>query len=119
MVQYAVIGKGMIGSAAGRYLSQASDQVVLIGPDEPAGDWRSHDGVFASHYDQGRITRALDSTIEWAVWAQRSIATYADLEAASGIRFYYPCGSVQVGLADAPPDGYIARTERVALHLGT
>ena len=119
MYDYAVVGKGLIGSAAGRYLSQGSDRVVLIGPDEPEGDWREHDGVFASHYDQGRITRALDSTIEWAIWAQRSIAAYPMLEAASGIRFYYPCGGIQVGLARSSADGYIPRTERVALHLGT
>ena len=116
--EYAVVGKGLIGSAAGRYLSQNSDSVVLIGPDEPQGNWREHDGVFASHYDQGRITRGLDATLEWALWAQRSIAQYATIEAESGIRFYYPCGGVQVGLSNLP-DGYIARTEKAALHLGT
>lgn len=119
MYEYAVVGKGMIGSAAGRYLSQSSASVVLIGPDEPQGDWREHDGVFASHYDQGRITRGLDATVEWALWAQRSIAEYANIEAASGIRFYYPCGGIQVGLANSSAEGYIPRTEKVALHLGT
>lgn len=119
MYEYAVVGKGMIGSAAARYLSQTSDSVVLIGPDEPQGDWRAHEGVFASHYDQGRITRALDGSIEWGLWAQRSIAEYAALERESGIRFYYPCGGIQVGLANSSAEGYIPRTERVALHLGT
>ena len=119
MYKYAVVGKGMIGSAAARYLSQTSDSVVLIGPDEPQGDWPEHGGVFASHYDQGRITRALDSKIEWALWAQRSIAAYATLEEESGIRFYYPCGGIQVGLAKSGPEGYIPRTEAVATHLGT
>ncbi|MEM7539565.1 MAG: FAD-dependent oxidoreductase [Chloroflexota bacterium] len=114
---YAVIGKGLIGSAAARYLSQSSDSVVLIGPDEPAGDWRNHNGVFASHYDQGRITRLLDPSIEWGLWAYRSIAEYAAIEKASGIRFYHPCGGVQAGLDDA--DSSIARVEEVALHLGT
>ena len=116
MYDYAVVGNGMIGAAAGRYLSQTSDSVVMIGPDEPPGDWRAHDGVFASHYDQGRITRELDSTIEWAIWAQRSLAAYAELEAKSGIKFYHPCGCIQVGLANGD---YIPRTERIALHLGT
>ena len=99
---YAVIGKGLIGSAAVRYLSQSSSSVVLIGPDEPVGDWRNHDGVFASHYDQGRITRLLDPSIEWGVWAHRSIAEYAAIEKASGIRFYYPCGGVLAGQASVP-----------------
>ncbi|MGB0383739.1 MAG: FAD-dependent oxidoreductase [Ardenticatenaceae bacterium] len=116
MYDYAIVGNGMIGSAAGRYLSETSQSVVMIGPDEPQGDWRAHDGVFASHYDQGRITRALDSTIQWAIWAQRSLAVYRELEAKSGIKFYHPCGGIQVGLVDGD---YIPRTERVALHLGT
>ncbi|MEM7115303.1 MAG: FAD-dependent oxidoreductase, partial [Chloroflexota bacterium] len=77
--EYAIIGKGMIGVATASYVSKASDSVLLIGPDEPH-DWTAHDGVFSSHYDQGRITRELDSTFEWALWAQRSIAAYRAIE---------------------------------------
>jgi len=55
----AVIGRGLIGSAAARHLAKAGHAVTLIGPDEPA-DRKAHRGVFASHYDEGRITRALD-----------------------------------------------------------
>ncbi|MEM7115085.1 MAG: FAD-dependent oxidoreductase, partial [Chloroflexota bacterium] len=76
----------------------------------------AHDGVFSSHYDQGRITRELDSTFEWALWAQRSIAAYRAIEEQSGIDFYFPCGAIQVGLMD---DTYLPRTEEIALHLGT
>lgn len=116
MYDYAIVGKGMIGAAAARYVSQHSDSVVLIGPDEPQGDWSQHNGVFASHYDQGRITRELDSTLAWALWAQRSIAEYHAIEAQSGIHFYHECGGIQVGLADGP---YMPQTEQNALHLGT
>ena len=35
MFEYIVIGKGLIGSAAARYLSENSSRVALIGPDEP------------------------------------------------------------------------------------
>ena len=42
MYKYAVVGKGMIGSAAARYLSQWSEGVVLVGPDEPKGEWAAH-----------------------------------------------------------------------------
>lgn len=54
---YAVIGKGMIGTAIARYLSQSSDSVVM-GPHEPK-NFATHEGVLASHYDSGRITRRL------------------------------------------------------------
>ena len=115
MFDFVIVGKGMIGAAAARYVSQVSDNIALIGPDEP-DDWTTHDGVFASHYDQGRITRELDSTFEWALWAQRSIAEYRAIEKQSGIDFYHPCGGIQVGLTDGT---YLPRTEEIALHLGT
>ena len=119
MYEYAVVGKGMIGSAAARYLSQWSDAVVLVGPDEPEGDWSSHDGVFASHYDQGRITRCMDGTLAWGLWATRSIAAYPEIEEKSGIRFHYRSGGVQVGYKTDDPNGTINRYEQTALYLGT
>jgi len=108
----------MIGSAAGRYVSQIFDNVAIIGPDEPMEPWHQHNGVFASHYDQGRITRVLDVNPLWATLAQRSIAEYATIEAASGIRFYHPCGGIQIGPTPQEPEDYMARTEMVAKMLG-
>ena len=35
MFDYIVIGKGLMGSAAARYLSQSGAKVGIIGPDEP------------------------------------------------------------------------------------
>ena len=35
-IRLAVIGRGMIGSAAARHLSKMGHDVALIGPDEPA-----------------------------------------------------------------------------------
>ncbi len=119
MYEYAVVGKGMIGSAAARYLSQRSDSVVLVGSDEPQGDWAAHDGVFASHYDQGRITRSMDGSLAWALWATRSIASYPEIEAKSGIRFHYRSGGVQVGFNNMDPNSSLNKLERNALHLGT
>lgn len=119
MYEYAVVGKGMIGAAAARYLSQWSDAVVLIGPDEPEGDWAAHDGVFASHYDQGRITRCMDGSLAWALWATRSIAAYPEIEAKSGIRFHHRSGGVQVGFSTTDPHSHTNKAERNALHLGT
>ena len=109
----------MIGSAAARYLSQWSDEVVLIGPDEPTGDWSSHDGVFSSHYDQGRITRCMDGSIAWGLWATRSIAAYPEIEAKSGIKFHYRSGGVQVGFDTTDPSSNLNKAERTAKYLGT
>lgn len=92
----AVIGRGLIGAAAARHLAVAGQDVVLIGPEEPA-DKASHTGVFASHYDEGRITRALDPSPFWSRASRASIARYAEIEAASGIRFFSPVGSVVSG----------------------
>ncbi|BBN02543.1 hypothetical protein MPTK1_2g16140 [Marchantia polymorpha subsp. ruderalis] len=92
----AVIGIGLMGSAACRHLSLATgEKVVGIGPAEPE-DWKSHAGVFASHYDQGRITRIVDSNNIWSKLAARSIERYGLLERESGIRFHYPVGSIRV-----------------------
>lgn len=107
MFDYLVIGKGMIGAAAARYLSATEENVALVGPDEPT-DWAAHRGVFSSHYDQGRITRILDGNLVWGTLAKRSIAQYRDLEARSGISFYEP-----VGMAQAGPAGSLAATTAV------
>ncbi|MGE3271267.1 MAG: NAD(P)/FAD-dependent oxidoreductase [Chloroflexota bacterium] len=87
----AVIGKGMIGAAAARHLTLRTDGVALLGPDEPPVRAEHHD-VFASHYDEGRICRILDRDPIWARMAARSIGRYAEIEAASGIRFHEPVG---------------------------
>lgn len=107
MFNYLVIGKGMIGAAAARYLSAGGGSVALVGPDEPA-EWGTHQGVFGSHYDQGRITRILDGNLVWGTLAKRSIAQYRALETRSGIHFYEP-----VGMAQAGPAGSLAATTAV------
>ncbi len=100
---YIVIGKGLMGAAAARYLSQVTPHVAIVGPDEPT-DWASHPGVFGSHYDQGRITRRLSEDAVWSALAQRAIGQYAYLEKNSGVSFYWPVGSLYVAPhgADAP-----------------
>ena len=92
---YIVIGKGLIGSAAFRYLSEASAQTLLIGPDEPA-DPTNHDGVFGAHYDEARLTHLHGKSPVWGELCRRSISRYRALEAASGISFYEPVGELFV-----------------------
>lgn len=93
--EHLVIGAGLMGSAAARYLSQQSSSVALLGPDEPA-DQTTHPGVFASHYDEGRLTRQISRDPVWSALARLAIAQYRPLEAASGIPFYHPVGMLVV-----------------------
>ncbi|MEL6981804.1 MAG: FAD-binding oxidoreductase [Actinomycetota bacterium] len=98
MVDVAVIGRGMIGSAAARHLAEAGLTVAAIGPDEPT-DWTTWTGPFASHFDEGRITRISDRSPVWSDLAKRSIERYPDIEARSGLAIHHP-----VGLAISTPD---------------
>ncbi|WP_421121500.1 NAD(P)/FAD-dependent oxidoreductase [Aquihabitans daechungensis] len=100
MVDVAVVGLGLIGGGALRHLAATGADAVGVGPGEPPV-FSDHRGVFASHYDSGRITRRLDPRREWAVLAARSIAGYPALEAASGIAFHRPVGAV---MAERDPD---------------
>lgn len=110
----AVIGRGLIGSAAARHLAEAGESVMLIGPAEPA-DKAAHRGVFGSHYDEGRITRALDPEPFWSRVSRASIARYPDLEARSGIDFFSEVGTLMAG-----PEGgtLIGRVEDLAARDG-
>ena len=101
-----VVGRGMIGSATGRHLADLTDGVALLGPSEPS-DRASHDGVFASHYDEGRMTRIVDPDPAWSITAKRSIERYADLEARSGVRFFTDSG--YLGFGDPGAD-YLERS---------
>ncbi|MEM6940000.1 MAG: FAD-dependent oxidoreductase [Pseudomonadota bacterium] len=96
MYKIAVVGRGLIGSAAGRHLAESTDGIVVIGPDEPEAR-AGHDGVFASHYDEGRMTRHVDPTEAWSITAGQSIKRYRDLEARSGVSFYNPVGYLGLG----------------------
>lgn len=111
----AVIGKGLIGSAAARHLAGQTDGVALIGPDEPAVRAAHHD-VFGSHYDEGRIYRILDGDEIWGELAARSVARYAAIEAAGGIAFRQEAGLLTLGAPDA--DGLVERYARTGDALG-
>jgi sarcosine oxidase len=115
--RYIVIGRGMMGAAAARHLSQWTDGVALIGPDEPRDPAR-HQGVFASHYDEARITRTIDPDPIWARLANRSIARYRDIEEASGIAFYHPVGCLMVGPNRDTGNTYIGGVCSAAAELG-
>jgi sarcosine oxidase len=90
-VDVAVIGRGLIGSAAARHLAEGGVTTALVGPREPA-DRKASEGPFSSHADQGRITRIVGRGMVWAELAARSIRRYGDIEDRSGVPFHTRCG---------------------------
>jgi len=90
-VDVAVIGRGLIGSAAARHLAEAGVSTALIGPAEPA-DRTTSPGPFSSHGDEGRITRVTARNLAWATLAARSITRYPDIARRSEIPFHVPRG---------------------------
>ncbi|MFP4274468.1 MAG: FAD-dependent oxidoreductase [Paracoccaceae bacterium] len=113
-MRIAVIGAGLIGGGAARHLAKAGHEVVLIGPPEPEVR-HSHDGVFGSHYDEGRITRKLDPWAFWSRVSRESIARYPEIESESGIAFFSDVGAMMAGPADQP---LIAQVEAVRAEAG-
>ena len=103
---FIIVGKGMMGAAAARHLARSGARTALIGPDEPE-NWASHDGVFASHYDNGRITRTIDPDPVWALLARRSIERYAEIENESGVDFYSETGCLIAAPLPGGEDGYL------------
>lgn len=99
--QTIVIGAGLMGAAATRYLSQWRDGVAVIGPAEPA-DEAAHTGVFASHYDQARLTVRLTKDVTWSRIARHAMHNYRRLEDASGVPFYRPVGRLLVESPQSP-----------------
>ncbi|RWX18207.1 FAD-dependent oxidoreductase [Rhizobium hidalgonense] len=112
--RFIVIGRGMMGAAAAKYLARQTDGVAVIGPDEP-DDRRTHQGVFASHYDEGRITRTIDPDRDWALLANRSISRYDEIARDSGVDFYREIGCVVVAPVGSD---YLERTRQAAVSLG-
>ncbi|MEM7799597.1 MAG: FAD-binding oxidoreductase [Chloroflexota bacterium] len=91
--QYIVIGNGLVGSAAGRYLSEWSKSVAVIGPEEPANH-QTHDGVYSSHYDQGRLVRLASPDPIWHPISNQAVTKYPSIEAESGVPFHKPTGRI-------------------------
>ena len=109
----AVIGNGMMGASAARHLSETGLHVAAVGPAEPL-DWQAHDGVFASHYDEARITRIVDPDPVWSTLAARSIAAYGEIEERTGIPFHQRAGCLRV----SPLMGQPGDTLQQSAHYG-
>eukprot|EP00571_Detonula_confervacea_P017064 CAMPEP_0172309248 /NCGR_PEP_ID=MMETSP1058-20130122/9602_1 /TAXON_ID=83371 /ORGANISM="Detonula confervacea, Strain CCMP 353" /LENGTH=703 /DNA_ID=CAMNT_0013021843 /DNA_START=119 /DNA_END=2230 /DNA_ORIENTATION=+ len=105
----AIIGRGMIGSAAARHaakISTGDERIVLIGPSERSHTKDDSDPkdasliIFGAHHDEGRITRRTDPEPIWAELASRSISRYEEIlqESGGAKDFYSECGHLAVGL---------------------
>ncbi len=89
-----VVGKGLVGSAAAKHLSKGGLKVLLVGPGEPKN--KDQALVFASHYDEARIQRQIGFDPMWTQFHLDSIAAYKEMEAETGIRFFYPTGCLYI-----------------------
>lgn len=107
-----VVGRGLMGAAAARHLALAGADVTVIGPSEP-GEKRGHNGVFGSHYDEGRITRHNALKPFWVEVSRASIARYRDIETASGTRFFNETGALMAG-----SDAWMAQVDAAARATG-
>jgi sarcosine oxidase len=114
MFRTIIVGGGLIGSAAARHLSAADEGVLVVAPPEPERR-AEHQGVFASHYDEGRLTRIVDSHPAWAATAAASIGRYAEIERLSGMTVFEPSGFL--GLYRVSDDTRAAQSE-IAAPLG-
>lgn len=89
----AVIGAGLIGSAAAKYLAKAGLKALLVGVREG-----NENGIHGSHHDQARITRYSGPDRIWSHLAAASIDKYPQIESESGIRFHRDCGHLRCDL---------------------
>ncbi len=89
-----VIGKGLVGAAAAKYLAAAQPGVAVIGPDEPTDNATAT--VFASHYDQARVLRRIGRDAVTTRLNVDAAREYPAIEAESGIDFHGQVGSLYV-----------------------
>ncbi|TAX56519.1 FAD-dependent oxidoreductase [Rhizobium leguminosarum] len=115
--RFIIIGGGMMGAAAARHLSSMADGIALIGSREPE-ERQAHHGVFASHYDEARITRTFDGNLAWGTFAARSLDRYREIEARSGISFYSEVGCL-FAVPEKGEQDYIKRALTVSRTLGS
>ena len=115
--EFAIVGRGMIGGAAARYLSKLSSSVAIFGEAEPM-DQTSHDGSFASHYDSSRFYRVIDQYPHWARMADRARSRYTELEEESGTTFHRPHPYLQVSKHSAAALNEYGQLEAIGRDFG-
>ena len=89
-----IVGRGLIGSAAAKYISRSQKNVALIGPDEATA--LEQGIVFASHYDRARIQRIVGKDSIETLLNLQSSQQHSDLEKESGINYHVGDGCLLV-----------------------
>jgi glycine/D-amino acid oxidase-like deaminating enzyme len=90
-----VVGNGMIGSAASKYLSLSGLKVGAIGAAESIG--AADALVYSSHDDECRVQRVIDQDRVWTQLNLDSVKAYAELQRQSGIQFHFDNGCLLAG----------------------
>jgi sarcosine oxidase len=91
-----IIGKGLMGAAAAKYLSSRGQNIAVIGPDEPSDVSKAT--VYSSHYDQGRLQRIVGRDETWTRLNIESAKAYPQLQDETGIKFHHEPGCLYVSL---------------------
>jgi glycine/D-amino acid oxidase-like deaminating enzyme len=104
-----VIGKGLVGTAAAKYISAAQLNIAVIGPDEPLNNENAI--VFASHYDQSRVQRLIGKDEVWTKLNIDSVNQYETIRQHTGIEFHEPVGCLYV--QPAGTDNYLANAKGI------
>ncbi len=89
-----IIGRGLIGSAAAKYISRSQKNVALIGPDEATA--LEQGIVFASHYDRARIQRIVGNDSIETLLNLQSAQQHSALEKESEVNYYVGDGCLLV-----------------------
>lgn len=89
--KHCVVGHGLTGTAACKYLAELGEDTILVGPSEG-------NGAHGACYDEGRIYRILDPREPWALLAERSIQQYGEISKESNIDFFTESGMLIFGV---------------------
>lgn len=107
-----IVGKGLVGSAAAKYLGEFNKGIAIIGPNEPVGNDKA--AVYSSHYDQARVQRLIGKDKIWTALNILSVDRYSTITKQSGINFHTPVGCLYVN--PNGPDDYLNDSASVAGH---
>ncbi len=93
-----IVGAGLIGSAAAKYISRSQKNIALIGPDEETT--LKQGIVYASHYDRARIQRIVGKDSIETLLNIQSAQQHSDLEKESDVNYFVADGCLYVTPGD-------------------
>jgi sarcosine oxidase len=102
---FAVIGRGPMGSAAARHLAAAGEDVLVVGPEEPA-DGQQVDGALASHYDEARQVEFAGDSKLLCQLSRASVKGLREVERETSIRFYQDNANLRVAYPAYAAEGW-------------